>query len=188
MSSQPQRSNVFARLAFVLSLAMMLAAPSMAEERDPYEYFFQPTFGDFQEELETARADGKTAIMVFFQMDECPFCHRMKENILNQREVQDFFQEHFSSFSVDVEGAIEINDFQGNTTTEREWAFEGNRVRATPVFQFYNLEGEPIARLTGATSTPEEFIWLGEYVVSGAYKEQPFSRYRRERQQAARDL
>ncbi|EHQ52237.1 thioredoxin-like protein [Ectothiorhodospira sp. PHS-1] len=155
-------------------------------ERDPYDHFFQSTFGDFQEELDTAREAGKKAVLIFFEMDECPFCHRMKDTVLNQPEVQDFYRKHFVAFAVDVEGAIEITDFQGNPTTQSEWAFQENRVRATPVFQFFDLDGRPIARLTGPTSGTEEFIWFGEYVVEGHYREQPFSRYRRERQEQAR--
>ena len=40
--------------------------------------FFDETFGDFTEELTHAREQGKVGVFVFFEMDECPFCHRMK--------------------------------------------------------------------------------------------------------------
>ncbi|MCG5510868.1 thioredoxin family protein [Ectothiorhodospira lacustris] len=169
-------------------LTLLWSLSLRALEKDPYEHFFQFTFGDFQEELDTARGAGKKAVLIFFEMDECPFCHRMKDTVLNQPEVQDYYREHFAAFAVDVEGAIEITDFQGNVTTQREWAFQDNRVRATPVFQFFDLNGRPIARLTGPTAGTEEFLWFGEYVVEGQYREQPFSRYRRERQEQARGL
>ncbi|MCG5497619.1 thioredoxin family protein [Ectothiorhodospira variabilis] len=191
MRTRPPRTDrpslpLIISLLLTLALVAPLAGQAVADERDPYEHFFRTTFGDFQEELELARDEGKKAILIFFEMDACPFCHRMKDNILNQRQVQEYFNAHFASFSVDVEGAIEITDFEGNTTTEQAWAFEEHGVRATPVFQFFNLDGEPIARLTGPTSSVEEFIWLGEYVEGGHYEDLPFSSYRRERQQEAR--
>jgi hypothetical protein len=51
------------------------------------------------------------------------------------------------------------------------------------VFQFFDLDGKPIARYTGATSTIEEFMWLGDFVVSGKYldKDMSFTKYKRER-------
>jgi thioredoxin-related protein len=57
-------------------------------------------------------------------------------------------------------------------------------VRATPLFSFYNLEGERIVRYTGATNGVEEFMWLGEYVVNDEYKNVPFTKYKREKKSA----
>ena len=47
--------------------------------RDPYTYFFNETWNNFSEELVKARAEGKKGILLFFEMDECPFCHWMKQ-------------------------------------------------------------------------------------------------------------
>lgn len=171
-------------LLWIGTLASFLV---LAEEpRDPLEHFFNQSFGDFPEELARAREEGKKGILLFFEMDECPFCHRMKQTVLNQPRVQDFYRERFLNFVVDVGGDLEIIDFNGEHMSEKDFAFKQNRVRATPVFQFYNLEGEPVARFTGATSGVDEFLWLGEYVSEGHYQDMPFTRYKRERGQTAR--
>jgi thioredoxin-related protein len=60
-----------------------------------------------------------------------------------------------------------------------------HRVRATPVFAFFDLDGNLVARYTGATGDATEFMWLGEYVVQERYKEIAFPAYKRERQAAA---
>ncbi len=168
-------------LCALLLLAVPLALT--AAPRDPDTYFFDETFGDFQEELARAREEGKQGILLFFEMDECPFCHRMKETVLNQPAVQDFYKEHFLVFRVDIEGDVEITDFSGEHMPQKDFAFKHNRVRATPVFQFYDLDGQPTARYTGATSGVEEFLWLGDYVAQGIYREMPFSKYKRTRRQ-----
>lgn len=170
--------------ACVLSLHAALA--TAVAPRDPQEYFFDQSLGNFQEELASARAQGKQGIFIFFEMDECPFCHRMRENILNQPEVQDYFKAHFLNFSVDIEGDIDITDFAGNSVKEKDFAFREHRVRATPVLLFFDLDGKPVARYTGATADAQEFMWLGQYVVDGVYKDMPFTKYKRERRQAAR--
>jgi thioredoxin-related protein len=59
-------------------------------------------------------------------------------------------------------------------------------VRATPVIMFFDLDGKPVARYTGATADVDEFMWLGQYVADGIYKDMPFTRYKRERRQSSR--
>ena len=152
---------------------------SAAAGSDPYKYFFNETWGDFKEELENARQQQKKGILIFFEMDECPFCHYMKMNVLNQPEVQAFYRDNFLIFSVDIEGDIEINNMQGKVMKQKDFAFRENRVRATPVFAFFDLQGNRIFRHTGKTSGVEEFLLMGEYVASGSYKEIKFTRYKR---------
>lgn len=171
------------RIVFLFLSSMMITMAHGAAGRDPGEYFFDQTFGDFSEELDSARDQGKKGILVMFEMDDCPFCHRMKATVLNQPEVQDYYKEHFLIFTVDIEGDVEITDFQGRTMPMKDFAFKEFRVRATPVFQFFDLEGKPIkrARFTGATRNVDEFMLLGKYVVEGAYKDTNFTRYKRSR-------
>ncbi|HOP15647.1 MAG: thioredoxin family protein [Gammaproteobacteria bacterium] len=170
-------------LRFLFSVVLFATTVATAADKplDPGKYFFNETFGNFKEELETARNEGKQGILLMFEMDECPFCHRMKTTILNQPEVQAYFREHFLIFPVDIEGDVEVTDFNGAPTTMKDFAFKQYRVRATPVFAFFDLDGNYIkpARFTGATRDKDEFMLLGKYVVEGAYKDQPFTRYKR---------
>ncbi len=172
-----------------LLLAMCLLLSSSvfaATPRDADNYFFDQTLGDFREELAAAREQGKQGIFIFFEMDECPFCHRMRDTVLNQPDVQDYYKAHFLNFTVDIEGDIGITDFHGNSVTEKDFAFREHRVRATPVLMFFDLDGKAVARHTGPTADAREFRWLGEYVVDGTYQTQSFTQYKRERRQAER--
>ncbi|MCO6414328.1 MAG: thioredoxin family protein [Thiogranum sp.] len=167
-------------------LLLFAGVASAAALRDPETHFFNQTLGDFREELQIARDEGKQGLLLFFEMDDCPFCARMKRDVLNRPEVQDYYRAHFRIIPVDIEGDVEITDFQGRELPEKDFAFQINRVRATPVFLFYDLEGGQVARYTGATSGIDEFLWLGEYVVNRVYKDMPFTRYKRlKRSQAA---
>jgi thioredoxin-related protein len=161
-------------------------ADTGAATREPGEYFFDQSLGNFSDELESARDEGKKGILIMFEMDECPFCHRMKARVLNQIEVQDYFKQHFLIYTVDIEGDVEIVDFQGNTIKEKDFAFKQNRVRATPVFGFFDLQGKMITRYTGATNDAQEFLWLGEFVVNDHYKTTNFPRYKQEKRKERR--
>lgn len=165
---------------FLLGLVICLfVAPVWAESRDVQQHFFNQHLGDFKAELDAAKADGKEGILLMFEMEDCPFCHRMKQTILNQSEVQDYFRQHFMIFSVDSEGANALVDFNGKATTEKQFALD-HRVRATPVFLFFDLSGKVLTRFTGAARDSKEFMALGRYVVDGSYKTMPFAKYKQQ--------
>ncbi len=168
-------------LAFTLLLFTGVASAS-----DPYSDFFHDSFGDYSEELANAREQGKKGVMIFFEMDECPFCHWMKTNVLNRAEVQAYYREHFLLFAHDIEGDVEIVDFQGNATTQKDYAKEVHEVQATPVFLFFDLDGKPIHRYTGKTRDPEEFLWMGEFVADGHHLDTNFSKFKKAKRRAAR--
>ncbi len=167
-------------LSLMLLVGSLLPAAAGAAGSDPYTHFFNETFNDFSEELKTARQEGKQGVMIFFEMDECPFCHFMKENVLSQPQVQSYFREHFLLFPVDIEGDIEVTDFAGKTMPQKDFAFKENRVRATPVIAFYDLDGKEIHRHTGRTADAAEFLLVGKYVAEGIYREMSFTKFKRE--------
>lgn len=146
------------------------------------EAFFDENFNDLQQELEIAIEEGKSGLLIMFEMDECPFCQRMKRTVLNRSDVQAYFRRHFRIISVDTEGDVEMTDFDGNTTTEKVFSLKQYRVRATPVFLFINAEGKPVknGRLTGATKSAEEFLLLGRFIVEGHNQRSSFGRFKRQ--------
>ena len=166
-------------MAFTVVLVVFGFGGVSAELRDPYAHFFNDTFGDFTEELENARDDGKKGIFVFFEMDECPFCHYMKDNVFNRSAVQDYYRENFLCFSIDIEGDVEMVNFDGEPMPQKDFAFKVNRVRATPVLAFYDLDGQRIHRYTGRTRGGDEFLRMGRFVAEGHYKTTSFTRYKR---------
>ena len=176
--------------AFVLLLWLVPALLQAASPRDPYQYFFEQSLGDLTEELEIAREEGKQGLFLFFEMDECPFCHRMKQTVLNQPEVQDYYRQNFHSLAIDIEGDVEIVNFAGLDTTQKEFARQF-RVRATPMLAFIDLEGKQIFKYVGAPSGAREFMWMGEYIVNQVYLQKDdsgrsirFTRYKRMKQKA----
>lgn len=172
--------NLLSYSLLLVGALFALNAPAAEPPRDPYTYFFNDTFGDFSEELENAREQGKQGVMIFFEMDECPFCHWMKVNVMNQPAVQAYFREHFLLFPLDIEGDVEISNFAGEHMPQKDFAFKEHRVRATPVITFFDLDGKQIHRHTGRTADADEFMLMGKFVAEGHYKETRFTRFKRE--------
>ena len=133
--------------------------------------------GDLKTELADARAEGKRAILLFFEQEGCPGCRHMKQNIFNRSDVQAYYGENFVSLPVDIYSSVPLRDFAGREFTEKTYT-QSLKIRATPTFVFYDLSGAEIVRVVGPTQTPQEFLLLGRFVASGAYKNSTFAQYK----------
>lgn len=172
------------RILHTIAAVWLLAiagTTTASEWRDPNAYFFSQSFGDLSEELQNAKDQGKKGVLIMFEMDECPFCHRMRQTVLSRPDVQKYFKENFLMLHIDIEGDVELTDFKGDATTMKAFSAK-NRVRATPVFQFYDLNGDPVkrGRYTGATRDWQEFVLLGRFIAEGANTQTAFTRYKRD--------
>lgn len=176
-------------IASGLLLAGAPSAPAAGEmaaaPRDAMTHFFEQSFGNLKEELDGALAEGKTGLFIMFDDEDCPWCAKMKATIMNQPQVQDYYRKHFRVLHLDKNGDTPITDFAGREMPVKEFAFKAYNVRATPVFVFVGPRGETLLRSVGANMTLEEFLWLGEFVETGAYKSKNFTVYKRERRLAA---
>jgi thioredoxin-related protein len=162
-------------------IAAQLATPLAAETILPPEVsIFDETFGDMPEELASVADENKKALMIMFETDDCPWCMRMKQTVLNRQRVQDYFKQHFRIITLNAEGGAPIVDFDGMDTSETKFALKLLRVRATPVFAFFDAQGKLLTKYTGTTKNADDFMLLGDYVVNDHYKTAKFSKFRRE--------
>ena len=127
-------------------------------------------------EAADARAAGKRAVFVLYVRDDCPYCERMKRDILSLEAVQDYYRREFAVLAVDIRGAVPMVDFGGKSTVEKNFA-AAQDVKFSPVIVFYDFDGKPLARRNGEIRDVGEFLLLGEFVASGAYRTRSFTEY-----------
>ena len=159
----------------LLALALLLSFAQAAGAS--WERFFSAGLGDFRAEAADAKAQGKRGILFIYQQDPCPYCERMKKNVLALPEVQAWYGPRFAAYSIDVRGSVEMVDFAGRTTTEGRYAREA-LVRGAPTLDFYDLDGRLLARVPGEIPDAPTFLALGEWVASGAHAAQSFDQFR----------
>jgi thioredoxin-related protein len=166
---------------FILALTLLCAVCSRAHAADTPDAasFFNLNMGDLKTELAEAKRDRKSAVMVMFEQEGCPGCAFMKRNILNRKDVQDYYRAHFATLALDIWSSVPVRDFGDREQTEKAFA-QGSKVKGTPTFVFYDLTGREVVRYFGPTQTAEEFLLLGEFVASGAYKGRTFAQYKAE--------
>ena len=148
--------------------------------RDPRNYFFSDTFGDLPEELEQAKKDRKLGLLLFFEMDGCPYCHHMLTHIFNQKSVQDWYQKRFVSFAIDIYGDVEIHDFDGITLPSKMFSAQ-RKIFSTPTLVFIGMDGNEMYRRVGSIRSVEVFMLLGEYISENHYLELEFRDFARKK-------
>lgn len=156
----------------VLSSALSASA-NQGDGREPRQYFFDQSFGDLPEELQTAKDQGKHGILLFFEAEDCRYCHAMLKNVLSEPKVQDWYREHFLNIAIDIHGDVEIRDLDGITLPSKVFA-QHRQVFMTPVLAFLDLDGREVYRYLGMVKTTEEFLMIGEYIVGGHYLDTEF--------------
>ena len=162
----------------LLSLLLLLAPLSghAAELRDA-QSFFSLNMGDLKAEAAEAKSDGKKALLVVFEQEGCPGCRHMRTQVLNRKDVQDYYRANFATLSLDIWSSVPVRDFAGREQTEKAFA-QASKVKGTPTFVFYDVAGNEISRVFGVVETPEEFLLLGRYISSGAYKTRDFAQFK----------
>ena len=176
--------SAMAQLLLNLLFLLVLSATAVAgaaETRDAASFFSLNT-GDLKSELADARSESKKALLVMFEQEGCPGCLHMKRNVLNRKDVQDFYRANFVNLSLDIWGSVPIRDFTRRELSEKAFA-QATNVKGTPTFVFYDLDGNELVRILGTVETPDEFLLLGQFVASGAYKTRSFAQYKREKPQ-----
>lgn len=158
-------------------LLFLLAFSTAVHAAEPWEAFFDPFLGDLKSELADAKAAGKKGVVVMYHFEECPYCRRMKREVLLRPEVQRAYHADFTVIAIDTRGAQPITGADGRVLPEKELAKKLG-VRATPTFDFYAPGGERMYRHVGGIFDAREFVLLERYVASGAFRSQTFAQFK----------
>ncbi|WP_397544587.1 thioredoxin fold domain-containing protein [Roseovarius salis] len=155
--------------------ALMLALPSMAAELGDDGLhktdWMRDTFKDLPADLSEASAEGKR-LMIIFEQRGCIYCKRMHEKVFPMPVIADYIRDNFFVLQMDLYGATEITDFDGESLSERDAARKWG-VMFTPTILFMPEEvaegqsaGEAaVATMPGAFeagTTLDLLTWVNE--------------------------
>ncbi len=175
------------RRFFLALAAILFAAPAVAEARlgdDGLhkQDWFLDSFLEMSDDLAEAAAEGKF-LMVLVEQAGCPYCAALHNENFAKSEIVDYLTAHFVVIQLDLWGSREVIDFDGEALEERALAMKWG-VNFTPTTLVFALEDGPPAnffeaevfRMPGLLK-PFHYLSSLEYLVSGAYHEQPFQRF-----------
>lgn len=159
--------------ALVLLLALFGNDSARAANGKQHDGFFPPST-DLRAALERARAEGKHAVAVLYEMNGCGECAKLRASTLTDAALRRSYQRDFVAVSLMADEPGALVDFDGATTTQSTFA-RRERVFALPTVVFYDLDGLPVARQVGSALPAAEWLRLGRYVRTAGYEEAPFS-------------
>ena len=145
--------------------------------------WFKDSFLEIASDVEEANESGRH-VLLFFHLNECPYCATTVNEQFQQEPLRSFMQEHFDSIEINVRGDREIAMTEDVVTTERVLADYLN-IQGTPTIILLNSKNQVVLRLAGYRST-RALQQAFNYVQQMAYLKTSFSDYKRANMQYGR--
>jgi thioredoxin-related protein len=180
--------------ALVLAAAAPARRPSAAEpgriepilsDDGLYQQpWFLSSFLILEDDLAEAAAAGKR-LVVFWEQKGCPYCKETHLVNLADPEINTYVRENFSVLQLNLWGAREVTDFDGEALEERALARKWG-ITFTPTIMFFEESVEKIAGRSGREAEvvrmpgyfkPFHFISMFEFVKEKAYETEHFQKY-----------
>lgn len=179
-------TRLIAALALVLVAGTAAAGdlePTMGEDGIYHYDWYHQSFLELGDDLEEALADGKV-LMVKFDQKGCIYCEKVALEILSEPAINAYVREHFIVVQLDMFGARDVTDLDGDTRAENEMARKWGVV-FTPTIYFLGTEaGDDVTLAQASDATmPGAFgklTFLGflQWVSEKGYsKDEPFQKY-----------
>lgn len=136
--------------------------------------WFKESFLEIADDVDEATDENKH-VLLFFQLNGCPYCDRMLVESFESESHSGFIQEHFDSIAINIQGDREIVFNEDLSVTEKELG-EILKVRATPAIVFLNKDNKTITRVNGYRA-PERFMQILKYVSTKSYEQSTLADY-----------
>ena len=152
-------------------LGNMAVAATVGDDGLHIQPWIRDTFKDLQEDLDEANAEGKR-LAIFFEQRGCIYCTKMHESVYPDPVLSNYIDENFFVIQLNLHGDLEVDDFDGDTLTEKQIARKWG-ILFTPSVIFLPEEVEEgktaiqsaVAMMPGAFgrgTTLDMFTWVNE--------------------------
>ncbi len=107
----------------ILMAAVLMALPVWAVELGDDGLhkpdWLRDTFKDLSEDLSEANSEGKR-LMILIEQRGCSYCAQMHREVFPQPVIDSYIRENFFVVQMDLYGAAEMTDFDGEVMAERD--------------------------------------------------------------------
>lgn len=152
---------------------LALASPQLAFGARPAigghvpEPWFADTTLDLGKDLEAAAASGKY-LALLWEREDCIYCDTLHAVNFQVPEIIDAGKASFHTVQMDLWGAREFTDFDGETLSE-ELLADKYKVRTTPTTLFFDRNAELVFRMPGYAD-PILHMAVYEFVAQEGFK------------------
>jgi thioredoxin-related protein len=184
-----RRSFLAGSVTGALALALLppaVATPTLTEDGLYHEPWFLQSLLELADDLDSAAAQGRR-FAIIWELRGCPYCRQTHLVNFARPEIADFIKAGFDLLQLNIIGAREVVDFDGEKLSEKQLA-QKYGVRATPTLQFFpegsaglaarKPRDREVARAQGYLE-PEPFLAMFKFVAERAYERTSFPDYLR---------
>ena len=140
----------------------------------PHPDWFKQSFLDLGEDVAEAAAEDRLLLLYVYQ-DGCPYCRLFIQNDLGQRDIADYVRRHFDVVAINMFGALEVTDLDGDALPEAEFTRKAG-VMFTPTLLAYGPERTEVFRMTGYYP-PARFRLAARFLAERRYRSESFAAY-----------
>ena len=140
----------------------------------PHPEWFKQSFLDLNEDVEEASSEDRHLVLYFYQ-DGCPYCKMFIENDLGQYDIAEYAQRHFDFVAINIFGALEVTDVDGEVLPEGKFAMK-TRVMFTPTLLVFGEDGSVVFRMNGYYPPPR-FRAVMRFIAERRYTDERFVEY-----------
>ena len=136
--------------------------------------WFKLSFLDIKDDVRVAKKANHHTLL-FFHLDECPYCARLLDENFRYGENKVFIQKHFDAIAINIRGRRNVNWLDGSSLDERQLTAKIG-IYATPTLVFLDGSGKVVFRMNGYR-TVQAFRHVLHYVHDQEYKRQDILSY-----------
>lgn len=136
--------------------------------------WFKQSFLEISDDAVEAGESGKH-LLLFFHLDNCPYCARMLKDNFNAEPNSSFIQSNFDSIEINIKGDRDVALNENIQLTEKALA-EHLKVLHTPTILFADSNNRSVLRIDGYRN-PTRFKIALDYVHEKAYLKTTFSEF-----------
>ncbi len=175
--------GVLVSVALAMSMPVHAVAAELNADGLHVAPWIEETFLDLREDLETANAEGRRFAVIVEQRG-CIYCTRMHEQVFVEPRVAELLDEAFYVVRLNMHGALEAVDFDGEAMEERDLVRRWRNM-FTPTMHFFradipeDLTGAEaaVATMPGAFEIDTMYDLLNWVLEEGYDGEEDFQRY-----------
>jgi thioredoxin-related protein len=163
----------------LLALAVLMGCVcAQAAEPSPHAIelppVFKETFLDIRADARDAARQGKR-LMLYFGQDGCPYCRRLLQDNLRQKDIAERVEKHLYPIALNLWGDREVTWIDGTTVAEKALAARLG-VQFTPTLIFFDESARVVARINGYYP-PHRFRAAIDYVGGRMENRVTFAEY-----------
>jgi thioredoxin-related protein len=136
--------------------------------------WFKESFLEISDDASEAGDSGKH-LLLFFHLNDCPYCARMLKDNFNTEPNSTFIQSNFDSIDINIKGDREVVLNDSIQLTEKALA-QHLKVLYTPTIVFADSDNRSVLRIDGYRN-PTRFRIALDYVHEKAYLKTSFSEF-----------